>query len=337
MNDTIRPFWIFLATLGLSLAETQASLVPAVAQRVDRPAVAAKPVPRPVYTAEQIAGFVEDLGAREFAVREEAMQKLREAGRPAIPALVKGAQAGNLEVTLRAIRILESLYTTGSLEDYEAAETALEKLQQAEKLAVASRARNVLASMGEVREKRAIAAIEELGGIVKSDARQLGFVPNNGGGLDAITTVIIKKNWKGGVEGLAHLEKLRFLQTLYVVEGVIPPVATAQLEQNLQKQRPTFRVQPRGGACLGVGGLGVEGGCEISIVNPGSAAAKAGLRPGDLIVAFNNKRGEKSGEPLDFDRLVALIKELDAGDKVPIMIRRNGREQTVDVVLEEWK
>ena len=57
----------------------------------------------------------------------------------------------------------------------------------------------------------------------------------------------------------------------------------------------------------------------------------------DLIVAFGGKRGEKEGVPLDFPRLIDLIKEHDAGDKVPLLIRRNGREFTVDVVLDEWK
>jgi hypothetical protein len=32
-----------------------------------------------------------------------------------------------------------------------------------------------------------------------------------------------------------------------------------------------------------------------------------------------------------------LIKEHDAGDKVPVLIRRNGREQVLPVVLDEWK
>jgi hypothetical protein len=188
--------------------------------------------------------------------------------------------------------------------------------------------------MGEVREKRAIAAITQLEGSVKSDARQFGFVPN---GIpqseDMMTTVVLNKRWKGGEAGLKHLENLRFLRTLYLVEGVLAPDAIASLEKKL----PSVRVQLRGGACLGVGGLPVDGGCEIQLLNPGSAADKAGLRVGDLIVAFNGKRGENEGESLSFDRLVELIKEHDAGDKVPVLIRRNGREQVLPVVLDEWK
>jgi S1-C subfamily serine protease len=43
-----------------------------------------------------------------------------------------------------------------------------------------------------------------------------------------------------------------------------------------------------------VGGRPVEGGCEVSIVNPDSAAAKACLRLGVLIVAFNVKSGSQA-------------------------------------------
>jgi hypothetical protein len=300
----------------------------------DQPAVAEKPAPKPILTAGQIAQLVKDLGAEKFSVRESAMRDLREAGLPAISPLTQAAKSGDLEVTLRAIRILESLLTTGSLEEFEAAETALEDLRQSGGKSVSSRAEIVLASMGEVREKRAIAAITNLRGSVKSDARQFGFVPNTlPASEDMMTTVVLTKSWKGGEVGLKHLENLRFLRTVYLVEDVLPADAIARLERKL----PNLRVQLRGGACLGVGGLGVDGGCEIQLINPGSAADKAGLRAGDLIVAFNGKRGPNEGDALDFDRLVELIKEHDAGAKVPVLIRRNGREQVIPVVLDEWK
>lgn len=300
----------------------------------DQPAVAEKPAPKPILTAEQIAQRVEDLGAETFSVREAAMRELREAGLPAIAPLAQAAKSGDLEVTLRAVRVLEWLLTSGSLEEFEAAETALEDLKASGGKSVSPRAETVLASMGEVREKRAIAAITNLQGSVKSDARQLGFVPNTlPPGEEMMTTVVLNKRWKGGEEGLKHLGNLRFLRTLYLVEGVLSPGAIARLERQL----PNVRVQLRGGACLGVGGLGVEGGCEIQLINPGSAADKAGLRAGDLIVAFNGKRGPKEGDSLDFDRLVELIKEHDAGEKVPVLVRRNGRELVIPVVLDEWK
>jgi hypothetical protein len=300
----------------------------------DQPAVAEKPAPKPIYTAEQIAQLVEDLGAEKFTVRESAMRDLREAGLPAIAPLARASKSGDLETTVRAVGVLESMLTAGTLAEFEAAETALEDLRRSGGKSVSPRAEMALASMGEVREKRAIAAITQLEGSVKSDARQFGFVPN---GIpqseDMMSTVVLNKRWKGGEAGLKHLENLRFLRTLYLVEGVLAPDAIASLEKKL----PSVRVQLRGGACLGVGGLPVDGGCEIQLLNAGSAADKAGLRVGDLIVAFNGKRGENEGESLSFDRLVELIKEHDAGDKVPVLIRRNGREQVLPVVLDEWK
>lgn len=302
----------------------------------DQPAIAEKPAAKRDFTPEEIASRIKDLGSETFAVREKAMKDLREAGQPAIGPLAKAAKSGELEVTLRAVRILESLLTTGTLEEFEAAERALEDLKQAPDKAASSRAETVLASMGEVREKRAIAAITALNGVVKPDPSPFRMAINGAPeGEPLMTTVVLNRRWQGGEEGLKHLENLRFLTTLYFVEGVISPEAVARLQEKL----PRLKAQPRGAARLGVGSTPgpVEGGCQIGMIEKGSPADKAGLLVDDLILAFNGKRGKKEGEPLDFDRLVELLKEHDAGDKVPLLIRRDGREQVVHVVLEEWK
>ena len=297
-------------------------------------AVAAKPVPKPQLTEEQIATLVKDLDSASFSAREEATRRLSGGGTAVIPRLAKAAQTGDLETTLRAMRVLESLYTKGSLEEYEAAEAALETLKQSGEISLSSRAETVLASMGEVREERAIAALRKLHAIVKSDAGQFGLNPAPlPAGQELITSVILNKKWKGAEEGLKYLESLRFLQTVYVVEGVLPEKTLG----DLKTQMPRLHVALRGGACLGVGGLSQGEGCEISLVKPDSAADKAGLRSGDLILAFDGKRGAQPRTALDFDRLVNLIKEHDAGDTVPVLIRRNGRQISVDVVLDEWK
>ncbi|MCA9071001.1 MAG: PDZ domain-containing protein [Planctomycetaceae bacterium] len=329
-------FGIVVGNVPRLLAEN----TPAVASKLGtspQPAVAEKRAPKPKLTQAQITKLIDDLGARNYTVRETATKQLLEAGGSAVVPLVEAAEKDNLEVRLRVLRVLESLLTKGSHSEYVAAESGLEKLQQSKNGAISSRAGNILASMGEVREKRAIEALRELNGIVKSDANLMAFMPNNlPPGEQLITTVILKKDWKGKTDGLKHLEKLRFLRTVYVVGGVLPEETMVQLERKLAN----VKVEPRGRACLGVGGFATEGGCEISIINPGSAAAKAGLREGNLIVAFNGKRGEKEGDPLDFDRLVQLIKEVDAGDKVPVVFRRtrdDKTERTVVVTMDEWK
>ncbi len=297
------------------------------------PAVAEKAIPKLKLTDAQIAKLVENLGAEKFLDRETAMEQLRKVGKPAVPLITKAAKSGDLEVTLRSLKILESLFTKGTIEEFEAAEAALETLSQTENRTLASRAETVLGSMSDAREQRAIAAIKRFKGSLQTDVRMLGFAPaRSPDGKDHFTTAIINKRWEGKVEGLKHLEQLRYLRTVYLVEGVFTEKTITQLEAKM----PNIKVQLRGGACLGVGGVGVQDGCQISLVNPGSAAAKAGLREGDVIVAFNGKSGEKKDEVLDFDRLVQLIKECDAGDKVPVSIRRNGVVQTVDVVMGEW-
>ncbi|TSC75441.1 MAG: hypothetical protein G01um101430_283 [Parcubacteria group bacterium Gr01-1014_30] len=62
---------------------------------------------------------------------------------------------------------------------------------------------------------------------------------------------------------------------------------------------------------------------------PGSAAERAGLREGDIILEFN---GEKITSQ---NTLAKLIMEHNPGDKVTLKISRNGQEFSVDVVLGE--
>lgn len=65
-----------------------------------------------------------------------------------------------------------------------------------------------------------------------------------------------------------------------------------------------------------------------SPVNPGGPADKAGLKPGDVIVALN-------GKPIsDPDALVVGIRALDVGDKVTLTVRRDGKDEDVTMVLE---
>lgn len=61
----------------------------------------------------------------------------------------------------------------------------------------------------------------------------------------------------------------------------------------------------------------------------GSPAAKAGIKEGDIIVKIG-------GDTVDSTHsLQSLISKHKAGDKVPVVLMRDGKEQTVDVTLEE--
>jgi len=62
---------------------------------------------------------------------------------------------------------------------------------------------------------------------------------------------------------------------------------------------------------------------------PGSAAEKAGLKEGDIILEFN---GEKITSE---NSLAKMIEKYNPGDKVVLKILREGKEKTVEVILGE--
>jgi serine protease Do len=91
-------------------------------------------------------------------------------------------------------------------------------------------------------------------------------------------------------------------------------------------------------------GIGVEGisreavdefglkdrkGAVVKTVLPDGAAGKAGLEPGDVIIAYN-------GKPVtDRDDLVQMVVATKPGTSVPVRIVRDGSERTINVTVEE--
>ncbi len=76
-------------------------------------------------------------------------------------------------------------------------------------------------------------------------------------------------------------------------------------------------------------GLKDRNGAVVMSVSPDSAAAKAGLEPGDVVTAFN-------GRPVkNRDELVAMVVATKPGSTVPVRIVRDRREQTLNVTVDE--
>jgi serine protease Do len=73
---------------------------------------------------------------------------------------------------------------------------------------------------------------------------------------------------------------------------------------------------------------GVQG-AEVSSVVPGSPAAQAGLRPGDILV---RSRDREINNAYDWD---AELLELRVGERVPVLVRRGGRELRVEMVVAD--
>jgi serine protease Do len=84
-------------------------------------------------------------------------------------------------------------------------------------------------------------------------------------------------------------------------------------------------------AMLGVVTEKVDEGVEINEVTKESAAAKAGLKSGDIITKFNDTKIE------DPDDLSAAVRKQKPGQKVTISYLRDKKEQKATAELGKWK
>jgi serine protease Do len=76
-------------------------------------------------------------------------------------------------------------------------------------------------------------------------------------------------------------------------------------------------------------GLKSRAGAIVAQVTPGSAAANAGIEPGDVITQYNGRPVAKS------DDLVKMVVATKPGTSVPVKILRNKAEKTLNVTVEE--
>ncbi|MFJ5954930.1 trypsin-like peptidase domain-containing protein [Paenarthrobacter sp. NPDC092416] len=73
---------------------------------------------------------------------------------------------------------------------------------------------------------------------------------------------------------------------------------------------------------------GFSVGAEVASVTSGSAAAKAGIKVGDVVTKFGDYTVS------DPNQLTAAVREQSAGAKVKVTIQRNGQSQEVEVTLD---
>ncbi len=107
------------------------------------PAQAARDV-KSSATGESLEQLIEQLDSAEFKDRENACEKLAAKGKAAIPALLKAAANGNLEVSSRATTILGKLLKSTDEATENAALKALENLADGDSPAVARKAKSLL-------------------------------------------------------------------------------------------------------------------------------------------------------------------------------------------------
>ena len=148
--------------------------------------------------------------------------------------------------------------------------------------------------------------------VIQTDA---AINPGNSGGplLDAAGRVIgINSQIATGGGGNGNVG-IGFAVPINTAKGIIP-----ELKSDGRVSRAYLGVRPDPDA---------SGGGRVQRVFPGTPAAKAGIRPGDVITKIDGTAVESS------DDLVGTIGEKKAGDAVTLQIRRDGQQRTVRVTL----
>ena len=292
-------------------------------------------VDEPAPFSAEITADLQALSAPEYAVRESATRRLLSRKLEAIAPLAHIAETGTVEASVRAFDLLRQIYRKGDDESNEAAEAAFEALSQSDNPNVASRAEVANEANAELRRARSIAAFRKLGGIISfrgDDNNEAVAVDES---AEDIEYAMLGTNWNGGDEGLKYLRRIPDFRKpgagVFAIKG---SKVTEQAIVDLEAAVPNLGVQRRGPACFGVSaslfGVGDKG-LFVSSVKPGTAAHRAGLQPGDLVLKFNGH------EVPDFNTLVDRISEKQPGDKVPVVYVRNGVEDTVTVELRGWR
>ena len=148
---------------------------------------------------------------------------------------------------------------------------------------------------------------------------------NSGGPLLNMRGEVIGINTAIISEGQARNIGIGFAMPINVVRELLPQLRAGKVT--------------RGRIGVGIGavpadavdefGLKERAGAVVLNVVPGGAAARAGLEPGDVVIAYN-------GKPIrNRDELVAMVTATKPGTAVPVRIVRDRQERTVNVTVEE--
>lgn len=274
----------------------------------------------------QIAAWIEQLSSDQFAQREAATKSLAGAGTKAIEPLMAAIGRGDLEVGSRAVEILREMLGGDDTESVAAAEQALEALAEGADAAVARMAEatlgfHTLGLADAAREK-----LVSLGAVVSEE-----FLPSGQRGL----AVLFNAGWMGTAEDLRLLARLRGVARLglhgvrldeasLAVLGRLRGIERLELYGTgaddksiaaLAEKLPHARIDVRKGGKLGVAGQPI-GACVINHVQDGSAAARGGVQPGDIILRID-------GEPVaSFEALTERVGRHGPGEKIELEIER---------------
>lgn len=279
------------------------------------------------------------LGSADYHTREQAVRQLIAAGSQAIGPLTKAAQAADLEVSYRAVRVLQSLLDQEDLGAQQQAAAALQSLATGEDYPAADLAADALTLYRLTQQDRALESLRRLGATVSA----IGF----GDDIE----IILNGQWHGKTADLAllkqtpHLNHLRILYVKLDDQALKTLAALTQLNyldligtgistesaDGLTQALPGVIIDRRNGALLGIAPSPVSIGCTVGEVVDGSAASAADIRAGDEIISIDGHAVQR------FEELTALIGAKNVGDSAAIELRRDGQLITKQVSLGRWQ
>jgi len=326
-------------------------------------------------SADAIQGWIGQLGAEQFAERESASRSLAAAGPAALGPLAEAARGGDLEVASRAIDVIRGYLDPPAAAGEETgepqagadapAETSLET--SARDVALALEAERLLETLAEGPPgpvaQIAATALEyhQLGMHEAAQERlqALGAKINDNylsmasgkRGLEAV----IDTRWKGSPEDLRLLPRLRNLRHVGIHGLKIDAPTLALLGrlrslENIQlygtgvsdeavaalaARFPNAEIDVRKGGKLGVGGQRIVGPCQITQVVAGSAADRAGLQIGDVVLSMDGVAVK------NFEGLTEYVGRHGPGESIEVEIERAvagkvPQRFTATVTLDGW-
>jgi hypothetical protein len=329
----------FNLVIGMALMFCAYAARPAAAQKSIEPNRDAAPAS----TSAGINSWIGKLDDDRYQVREEATQRLYEAGAAALDPLLVVADGERPEPSDRSVWIMRRLSTAKDPALRRKALVHLASLKKRPQVAAAARQQ-----LAEIEHQEAVDAMEELGARYLSAGE---FVPQLGSNYSS--RLILDERWHGkdadldqlrhliglrhviiigtdiSFEGVKELQHCETLQELWLYGTKLTPDDLAKLRKLL----PEVMIDYRQGALLGVASASADamGPAVVTRVEPGSAAANAGVLQGDIIQKFD-------GEAIpNFKTLTQKVGSHHPGDEITLGIMRNGKPMDLKVKLGKWK
>jgi hypothetical protein len=325
--------------------------------------------------SEPLPELVRALESPVYARREEATQRLLDAGSGAVTALLSAAREGSLEAAVRAVGILETMYVAADaaqadadfalafmlLRDQpddldsaadsqeakftaDAAESALDELIRTGRPAVADRAVLMAETHYDIRERRAVAEINRLHGVTSFEiARDTLILRNLRNRFNAIppaieipgTGLTMVVIGPKWKGGDEGLKHVAKLSRLKTLYRIEGKQVSDEGIARLKAAVPGIEVQVRGAAKLGIG----DGGPVFGGPERGCVIGRVelGQAAANAGLQMRDLIVRAAGQPIDgFPVLIELLRHYKPGDTIEMSIIRQDTTLTVPVTLTGW-